>query len=47
MGRGGGGVGLVGPHLINWAIVCMGETDKGLGIRILYMLNKALLRKWF
>ena len=32
-------------HSINWNIVCSGKENGGLGIRSLYVVNMALLRK--
>ncbi|RVW83658.1 putative ribonuclease H protein [Vitis vinifera] len=33
-------------HLVNWEMVCTGKEKKGLGLRKLIPLNKALLGKW-
>ena len=33
-------------HLVNWRIVSQGKEKGGLGVRRLYLLNRALLGKW-
>ena len=42
----GGGVLEKKPHLVNWSLVCIDMKERGLGIRGLVALNKALLGKW-
>ena len=34
------------PHLVRWALVCLGKKKGGLGIKCLSTHNKALLCKW-
>ena len=33
-------------HYVNWNVVCYGKENGGLGIRSLYVVNRALLGKW-
>ena len=33
-------------HLVNWNTVCTGREKEGLGLRNLFIVNRALLRKW-
>ena len=33
-------------HLVNWEVVCTKKEKRGLGLRKLVPLNKALLGKW-
>ena len=35
------------PHFINWLVVCKDIKKAGLGIKDLFTLDKALLRKWW
>ena len=34
------------PYLVNWFVCCMEKQKRGLDIRNLSILNKALLGKW-
>ena len=33
-------------HLVRWDLVCLEKCNGGLGVKSLYILNKALLCKW-
>ena len=33
------------PHLVRWELVCLSKKKGGLGVKCLYILNKALLAK--
>ena len=33
-------------HLVKWLTVCKAKSKGGLGVRSLYLLNKAFLCKW-
>ena len=34
------------PHLVRWGLVCLEKSNRGLGVKCLPILNKALLCKW-
>ena len=34
------------PHLVKWSTVCVNKRNRGLGVRDLSILNRALLCKW-
>ena len=34
------------PHLVRWATICSDKRKRGLGVKSLVFLNKALLGKW-
>ncbi|RVW25030.1 putative ribonuclease H protein [Vitis vinifera] len=34
------------PHLVRWSTVCLDKSKRGLGVKSLATLNKALLGKW-
>ena len=42
----GGGDLIKKPHLVNWSTVCTNKKGGDVGVKSLFILNRALLCKW-